>query len=153
MPHPKSLPYSGPDELIYLVAPSFQAEYGVKIRQVEGAFRIWTLNAPGTELPCDRTKFPKGTGRKLDVGDSTTLSERLRRVRLSLFADGPMGLDGTTYQLSLRNGLITSQFCWWCDLPEGWEDLQALLELLESCAARYGRTSAVKGPSDLCGSS
>lgn len=132
-------------ELTFLAAPSFRAEYGVKVMLKGGVCRLWTMSTPDTELPCHITDFPRTPGRRLPVGEADLLQGILRDIRISPIAKGDLGCDGITYRLQLSQGLTTLDLGWWCTLPQGWEELKHLVGLLEHYASKYGRKPRRKG--------
>jgi hypothetical protein len=70
----------------------------------------------------------------IDLVDRVTnlISDR----RVPLRTAGSIGLDGTTFQVSFRDGANTSLFEWRDAPPPGWEPLGELIDLLHRAAAR-----------------
>jgi hypothetical protein len=64
--------------------------------------------------------------------------ERLSQVQIPLKTESFLGLDGTTFELKLGGFWNALKLRWWCDSPESWQPLHALIrELLEVLGDSY----------------
>lgn len=52
------------------------------------------------------------------------------KVRMSPVTEDIYGLDGTVYTLRYSAGLNSVDYCWWCDLPAAWSELQPIIDRL-----------------------
>lgn len=55
-----------------------------------------------------------------DYGDIVHIIQNIEVTSIPEFATG---LDGTTYELNIRNGFNSAVYHWWGEPPAGWEDL------------------------------
>ena len=51
-------------------------------------------------------------------------------LALPIVAQGPMGLDGTTYSLKISVGLTNVTLRWWEEIPAEWQSLSPIVEAL-----------------------
>lgn len=61
----------------------------------------------------------------------------LHNINLPICPTWACGLDGTTWTLTLSNGLNQSSYQWWGDLPEGWQALHPVVVELQAMIAEY----------------
>ena len=137
-----NVPYHWQDAftLVLKASPSFQLNYGVKLALTEAGCRLWTKNAPGIDAYHPSKSFRRGPGRLLPHAETDYILALLGKVRLSVTSSGHLGCDGTTYHLQLVCGSMSMYLEWWeGTLPEGWEGLQPLLEVLEDYGLKYGQ--------------
>lgn len=126
-------------QLTYAVLPSFQSEYGVHLECKHGEIRLWTRNAPSVGLSYGRNPDDlEGPGRVLPQEDAFRIMEILKRIRITAFALGDLGLDGVSYRLVLSHGFNRLELDWWMNLPKGWRGIQPLQDLLEGYASADG---------------
>jgi hypothetical protein len=62
----------------------------------------------------------------------------LKHASISVVPEYGLGLDGTSYELTVSSGLNEGHYRWWETIPEGWEQLaevsDALLRLVDKPA-------------------
>lgn len=58
------------------------------------------------------------------------LFDKIAKIRVSGLPDSVYGLDGTTHTFRLGSGMNSVTYEWWEDLPEGFESLRPVLEIL-----------------------
>jgi hypothetical protein len=62
-----------------------------------------------------------------DYGDIVHIIQNIEVTSIPEFA---LGLDGTTYELNIRNGFNSAAYHWWGEPPAGWENLGKFTEKL-----------------------
>lgn len=89
----------------------------------------WTLECRTTSYACGNREWTKSVG----AGYVNHLLRQLAAVRVSAMPECAMGVDGVTYELTLRRGLNCTVYRWWNEAPNGYAALamfcNALLEL------------------------
>jgi len=59
----------------------------------------------------------------------------LKQASISVVPGYSLGVDGTSYELTVSSGVNEGHYCWWETIPEGWEPLaeisDALLRLVD----------------------
>jgi hypothetical protein len=63
------------------------------------------------------------------------LLNRIERARIPLFAEGPWGLDGRSWCLTIGVGLHQATYQWWGSPGPGWEVLGEIAGRLRGLAA------------------
>lgn len=89
----------------------------------------WTLECRTTSYACGDREWTKSVG----AGCASHLLRQLAAARVSAMPGCSMGVDGVTYELTLRQGVNSIVYRWWNEVPKGYEALavfcNALLEL------------------------
>ena len=59
----------------------------------------------------------------MPVSDYSDIVHIIQNIEVTPIPKLAIGLDGTTYELNIRNEFNSAVYHWWGDPPEGWEDL------------------------------
>ncbi|MGH9893041.1 MAG: hypothetical protein ACREA0_13825 [bacterium] len=70
----------------------------------------------------------------LEKEATESLITELAAIRLPLIAESAIGLDGTTYSLTITRGFNQVSLSWWGSPPGAWKSMGPLLERLVSLA-------------------
>ena len=74
----------------------------------------------------------------LSHAQAQTILKLCEGIVVSVKAAEPeiFGLDGWRFELELCSDMNSVTFAWWCDLPEEWQSLENLVNVLNSLVAR-----------------
>ena len=78
------------------------------------------------------TEDGKGWTRKLTREESTQLLDLVSRLTIGFAPGHLLGLDGTSYELTISSGMNTLNLHWWMELPDGWSEVREIVTLIES---------------------
>ena len=74
---------------------------------------------------------PNDSGKiTMSPSDFNDLLEDIKLYRITAFPEFSMGLDGTTYTISIKNGFNSVTYSWWEECPPEWEKLGKLADKL-----------------------
>ena len=65
------------------------------------------------------------------------LLNKIRDAKISPFAEGDLGLDGTAYELLFEDGLSSVAYKWWMSPGAGWEALAEIAHAVLGLAQRH----------------
>jgi len=83
-------------------------------------------------LEQENSIFEPNAGGKITISpsDFNNLLGDIKLYRITAFPEFSMGLDGTTYTISIKNGFNSVTYSWWAECPPEWETLGTLAEKL-----------------------
>jgi len=86
--------------------------------------------------------FPQNASGKIPISSSdfNELVGDIKIGRISAFPKYSMGLDGTTFKISIKNGFNSAIYEWWAECPSEWAQLGKLAEKLID----YVKRNAIK---------
>jgi hypothetical protein len=98
--------------------------------------RLWT--AQGIQLP-SISELRKRPPTYIPQEQGTAIYDLVRSVSVTPFPTFALGVDGTTYMLSLSAGFNSVCYKWWGKLPDEWADLNpAASSLMKLADAAFG---------------
>jgi len=59
----------------------------------------------------------------MSISDYSDIVHIIQNIEVTAIPEFAIGLDGTTYELNIRNGFNSAVYQWWGEPPAGWEDL------------------------------
>jgi len=59
----------------------------------------------------------------MSISDYSDIVHIIQNIEVTAIPEFAIGLDGTTYELNIRNGFNSAVYHWWGEPPAGWEDL------------------------------
>jgi hypothetical protein len=111
----------GERRLTIIHCPSFEQGYGWDLREIDDRLRLYRSRVcPGANML---------VGYDLLQFSSKSLREylaRLHAIKISLDPVGRVGLDGTTFHLSLQKGWSSIQLSWWEEPQEDWGEIASI---------------------------
>jgi len=83
-------------------------------------------------LEQENSIFEPNAGGEITISQSdfNDLLGDIKLNRITAFPEFSMGLDGTTYTISIKNGFNSATYNWWVECPPEWETLGKLAEKL-----------------------
>lgn len=73
------------------------------------------------------------------ASDIQDLLVAIRQARISPFADCPLGLDGTSYELMFEDGMSACSYRWWMSPSSGWQPLAEITSTILHLAQRHSQ--------------
>ena len=63
---------------------------------------------------------------KIPVGVASALLSELKAIKVPSFNfPSTLGIDGVSHTVRRESSYHSSEVSWWCDAPQGWEDLES----------------------------
>ena len=124
--------------LTFTVSPSFDGELCLQLFEEEGrntsSFILrYEKSAPPVDWPevlKQRDNLCETWEREVSFLKVEEIQESLRNAHIAPLPSYAAGLDGTTYTLSVINGINEARYRWWGDVPNEWKALGEIAEKL-----------------------
>ncbi len=71
---------------------------------------------------------------KLSDAKYQKVVELLKKIKIGVFPDYAMGLDGTTTKVVMLQGMNKIQLEWWSEAPNEWKPMEKLVMMLRGMA-------------------
>jgi hypothetical protein len=74
---------------------------------------------------------------ELSADEYTYLVGDINDIKISAIPPWVGGLDGTSFELDIKNGFNKTSFIWWGKCPDSWKQLEALANRLTEYVKKY----------------